>query len=101
MESYMPTETAKQIHRILCPTDFSPASRAAFEQAEQLAACTGASLLVLHAQLGWRASDPAGQADDETIQALSKVQPRCSGVHVEYLVHGGSPGEVICWVAQE
>jgi nucleotide-binding universal stress UspA family protein len=101
MDSHMPTETANPIRRILCPTDFSPASRAAFEQAERLATCTGASLLVLHAQPGWRATDLSGQADDETTQALSQVQSRVSGIHVEHFVHGGSPGEVICWVAQE
>jgi universal stress protein A len=101
MESHMPTETVNPIRRILCPTDFSPASGAAFEQAERLAASTGASLLVLHAQPRWTGIDAAGQADDETTQALSKIQPRVAGVQVEYLVHGGPPGEVICWVAQE
>ncbi|MEO8496212.1 MAG: universal stress protein [Planctomycetota bacterium] len=84
--------------RILCPTDFSPASNAAFEHAERLAVSTGASLLVLHAQPGWTAT---GEADDKTTQALANVQPRVSGVLVEHLVHGGPPGEVICWVAQE
>jgi universal stress protein A len=97
----MVTEAVNPICRILCPTDFSPASNAAFEYAERLAACTGADLLVLHAQPGWRATDPSGEVDDETTQALAKVQPRLSGVRIIHLVHGGPPGEVICWAAQD
>lgn len=92
---------SEPIRCILHPTDFSPASDVAFEYAERLAASTGASLLVLHAKPGWKIADPSSQADDETVQAISKIQPRVSGVHVDHLVQGGFPGEVICWVAQE
>ena len=92
---------ANPIRRILCPTDFSPASHAAFEYAERLAASTGAELLVLHAELGWGATASSDQPSAATTQALGKVQPREAGVHVEHLVDYGVPGEVICWVAQE
>ncbi|MFG0331856.1 MAG: universal stress protein [Maioricimonas sp. JB049] len=98
---HMPTEAANPIRCILHPTDFSPASGAAFEYAERLAACTGARLLVLHVHPGWNGAEANGEVDVETMRELTRLRPRESGVDVEHIVHRGAPGEVICWVAQE
>lgn len=97
----MSTEPAKPIRSILFPTDFSPAANTAFEYAERLAAVTGARLLVLHAQPGRDITGISDVADEKTRSMLEQVKARVPGVQVEHLVFGGSPGEVICWVAQE
>lgn len=98
----MSTKTTEPIRRILLPTDFSPAANVAQAYAERLAACAGASLLVLHVLQGW--GDDATSDDDSDAQMkqmLEGIQSREPGLVVEHLVHDGSPGEVICWIAQE
>ncbi|MCA9157938.1 MAG: universal stress protein [Planctomycetales bacterium] len=97
----MSERTTEPIRRILLATDFSPPANAAVEYAERLAACTGASLLVLtiRQRLG---SDPTSDESDDQMQRMfEEMCARVPGVPVEQLVLGGSPGEVICWVAQE
>ena len=97
----MSESTNEPISRILLPTDFSPAANLAVEYAERLVACTGASLLVLHVRQGWGTDEPSVDADEQMQRTLEQIRSRVPDVHVEHLVHGGSPGEVICWVAQE
>lgn len=97
----MSTATPNPIRRILFPTDFSPAASAAFEYAERLAASTGAELLVLHVKRDLPTVGPVCDVDSETKRQIRAVQSRCPEVDVEYLVYSGSPGEAICWIAQE
>lgn len=91
-------DDANSIRRVLYATDFSPASEAALEYAKRLAACSDASVLVLHVQPGWNG---IAEISEETTQELDKIQSRLSDADVELLIHGGPAGEVICWVAQE
>jgi len=97
----MSEQTTEPIRRILIPTDFSPAANVAAEYAERLAACANASLLVLHVQQGWGSDATSNEVDVQMKHTLEEIRSRVPGVHVEQLVHGGSPGEVICWVAQQ
>lgn len=97
----MSESSTEPIRRILLPTDFSAAANAAVEYAERLAACTSASLLVLHVRQGWGADAPSDEADEQMQRTIEQIRSRVPDVHVEQLIHGGSPGEVICWVAQE
>lgn len=99
----MSTPSANPIHRILLATDFSPASVAAFDYAERLAAATGAELLAVHAQGVadfWSGGD-LERVDEETNQKLNAVEPSLPGVQLERITHRGRPGEVICWMAQD
>ncbi|QEF97767.1 Universal stress protein [Stieleria maiorica] len=97
----MSTVTSKPIQRILFPTDFSPVANAAFGHAERLAASTGARLIVLHVQQGLATVGPINDVDRETIRQLRAVRPRHRNLDVSRLVYAGSPGETICWIAQE
>ena len=100
----MSTRLPEPIRSILFPTDFSPASSAAFGYAERLAASTGAGLLVLHV-FGipdfWGTGGKPNEVDEETKRKLKEIKPRLAGVHVEHIAHGGPPGQVICWIAQD
>ena len=99
----MTTQTVP-IRRILFPTDFSAASSAAFGYAERLAAATGADLLVLHV-FGlpdvWGTGGRTHDVDEQTKRKLREIKSSLAGVNVEHIAHGGPPGEVICWVAQQ
>ncbi len=86
----------KSINTILCPTDFSPASTAAWKYAEQLAFETGASVILLHTIDGREAA-----AFDNAQQKLTATVSHYHEVPVERLIQGGAAGEVICWLAQE
>lgn len=97
----MSKKTTKPIRRILLPTDFSPAAKVAQAYAERLAAWTGASLLVLHVPQGRGADATSDDSDDQMNHTLEGIRSREPGVVVEHLVHRGSAGEVICWIAQE
>jgi nucleotide-binding universal stress UspA family protein len=103
-EQAVSTQTPEPIRRILFPTDFSPASENAFGYAERLAASTGADLLILHvfriADV-WSAAGELPEADEQTKRKLQDVRPAAPDVRVEHIAHGGPPGEVICWLAQE
>lgn len=100
----MAADVIQPIRRILFPTDFSPAAQAAFAHAERLALGTGASLLVLHVfdmPDFWGTCGRPDEVDAEIKQKLSLISTNSPDVCVEYVAHGGSAGEVICWVAQE
>ncbi|PAY16125.1 universal stress protein UspA [Rhodopirellula sp. SM50] len=97
----MSTTAAKPIRRILFPTDFSPAANAAFEYAERLAASTGAGLLVLHVPQDSATVGPLNNVDSKKRRQLQAVQSQLSEVDIERIFYAGSPGEVICWIAQE
>jgi len=94
----------KLIHRILCPLDFSPASDLAFRYAEQLAESVGASLVLVHAFDVPATLDLVGQwkpADPHLQQQLDQVQTSLPAERMRREMHAGSPGEVICWLAQQ
>ena len=100
----MSTQSGEPIRPILFPTDFSEASKHAFDYAQRLAAKTGANLIVLHAFVipdVWGTGGKPEEVDEQTKQKLREIEPTLEGVHVEYFAHGGAPGEVICWLAQE
>ncbi len=97
----MSVRNIEPIRSILLPTDFSAAANVAVEYAERLAACTGATLLVLTVQQGWGSEATSDESADQMQRTLEGIRSRVPSVPVEHLVHGGSPGEVICWVAQE
>ncbi|MCA9216168.1 MAG: universal stress protein [Planctomycetales bacterium] len=97
----MSERTIEPIRRILFPTDFSPAASAAFEYAERLAAATGAGLLVLHVPQDSATVGPLNNVDGEKKRQLEAVQSQLPDVDIERTFYAGSPGEVICWIAQE
>lgn len=84
------------INCILCPTDFSEASVAAWQYAERLASETGASLILAHAFDGREAAETA-----QARQRLETVPLAYSQVKVQRILQPGAPGEAICWLAQE
>ena len=96
------------IRKILCPTDFSPASDAAFEFAATLARQYGASLLIVHVQeppaayqgVQWR--DGAIHPNREDLEAaLRKIEPPFSEVDSQYHLLAGDAAESIVRLAQE
>lgn len=92
------------IQRILVPTDFSPTSQRALDYATRLAESTGAAMILMHAlELPdtWSVSENPTESDPELMEKLRAIQPTSDKVVVERVVHGGPPGPVICWVAQE
>ena len=100
----MSAQPDEAIRRILFPTDFSPASYRAFRCAERLAVSTGATLIVLHVVAVpdmWGTGGQPDELDEETRRKLKEIRPRSANVHVEHIAHGGPPGEVICWIAQQ
>lgn len=97
----MSTATPNPIRRILFPTDFSPAASAAFEYAERLASSTGAKLLVLHVPQDSATVGPLNNVDGKKKRQLDAVRSESPDVVIERLFYAGSPGEVICWIAQE
>lgn len=99
----MKSET-QSLSRILFPTDFSSASREAFRHAERLALATGATLVILHVfELPdtWGTGGDLTRIDDEIKRKLQEIQPSDPKLSVEHVAHGGPPGQVICWVAQD
>lgn len=92
------------IQRILFPTDFSETSVAAQGHAERLAANTGAELLVLHVFAVpdvWGSGGMPDEVNEAAKKQLAEIQPRIPGVKMQHIAHGGPPGEVICWMAQQ
>ncbi len=92
------------IKRILCPIDFSETSQRAFEYAAALAESVGAEVVVLHAFDVPATLNMAGQhtpADASLRIRLEQVRPASTNVHISYVLHAGTPGEVICWLAQD
>jgi universal stress protein A len=91
------------IKRILCPIDFSHASGRAFAYAEALAKETSAELVLLHAFDVPETLNLMGQehpADPTLRDQLDRV-PVADDVRVVRQLHAGTPGAVICWMAQE
>ena len=98
----MPTKPL--IERILCPIDFSHVSGRAFAYAERLARDTGAELLLLHAFEVPETLNLVGQehpADPSVREQFDAIQASSPDVRLRRMMHAGSPGEVICWLAQE
>lgn len=94
----------EQIRRILCPTDFSGASNNAFQYCERLAASSGAEIVLLHVYEVpdfWGTGGREHALDPEIKKQLTSLRPTSQAVRVEYVAHGGQPGEVICWLAQQ
>lgn len=92
------------IKRILCPIDFSETSQRAFEYAAALAESVGAEVVVLHAFDVPATLNMAGQhtpADASLRVKLEQVRATSAKVHISYVLHAGTPGEVICWLAQD
>jgi nucleotide-binding universal stress UspA family protein len=89
------------ITRILCPVDFSPASMDAFEYAEELALAAKATLVLCHAfdrPATWELGDQSEPADESIKQQFLDVK---ATIPIERYLHAGSPGKVICWLAED
>jgi nucleotide-binding universal stress UspA family protein len=93
------------VTRILCPTDFSTGAAKAVEYAEKLAREADAELFLVHAfdtPVTYTISgqehprDPRIQEDLDAVLANSQHKPK-----IHRLQHAGTPGEVICWMAQD
>ena len=97
---------SRMIQRILCATDFSPCSRAAFDKALELAKRASAKLFLLHVLVPpspFLGKPPSSYlelqaraqrvADRRLTSALAKA--RNAGVRVEAQMTDGMPAEVI------
>ena len=86
------------------PIDFSPTSQRALEYASRLAECTGATLILMHAfdvPDAWGAGGQPSELDRDLMEQLKALQPSSDKIPIERVAHGGPPGPVICWIAQE
>jgi len=91
----------KMITRILCPIDFSKPSMEAFDYAHELALSTKATMVLCHAfdkPATWELGDQTEPADETIKQKLLDVK---STLPLERYLHVGSPGKVICWLAED
>jgi nucleotide-binding universal stress UspA family protein len=91
-------------HRILCPVDFSEASRQALQYGERLAAASGAEVVVLHAFDLPGSYDYPGQTrplDPTLRERLEMVRPASPQVKFHHALHAGLAGDVICWYAED
>jgi nucleotide-binding universal stress UspA family protein len=96
---------AREIRRVLLPTDFSECSAAAGELGLTLAKACGASVLLLHViqMPDWGHPDLAGWVEmqarlakaAETAMAPLAAQARAAGLEVEWLVTDGEPAAAI------
>jgi universal stress protein A len=105
---------AKKIRKVMMASDFSPASRAAFQRAVALARANRATLLVMHAvtmpppTLGgeyippqtWERIDRAARASAQKHVATLVAKARRAGVRAAGLVLSGSPYDVIVRAAR-
>jgi universal stress protein A len=95
----------EMIRRILCPTDFSSTADKAMRYAERLAIQTGADMYLVHAfgrpiELTVAAqTHPYDHQHEEHLNRLLVDSPLAN--RIIRLLHAGSAGEVICWLAQE
>jgi nucleotide-binding universal stress UspA family protein len=95
---------SEPFRRILCPIDFSEASRNTLEHAERLAAASGAEVIVLHAFDLPASYDHPGQTrplDPKLREQLEMLQPHSPHVMFRHVLHAGPAGDVICWYAQD
>jgi universal stress protein A len=102
------------MRRVMMASDFSPASRAAFARAVELARANRATLLLMHAvtlpppTLGgeyippqtWERIDAAARAAAQTQLAALVAKARRAGVRAVGLIMTGSPHEVIVRAAR-
>lgn len=105
---------AKKIRKVMMASDFSPASRAAFQRAVALARANRATLLVMHAvtmpppTLGgeyippqtWERIDKAARASAQKHVATLVAKARRAGVRAAGLVMSGSPYDAIVRAAR-
>lgn len=95
----------KMIQHILCPTDFSATSEKAVKYAEELAIEAGAELTLLHAfetPATWSLAGQTHPRDPRLEAQLNDVLSGSAHSHrIHRSLHAGSPGEVICWMAQD
>jgi universal stress protein A len=90
------------IKRILCPTDFSDAAQDAFHYADRLAQAMEAEVVLAHAFDTPAELNITGQtkpADPHVQEKIDAIKSQYDSVKVTRLLHAGSPGEVICWLA--
>ena len=93
------------IQRILCPTDFSANAARALEYAEHLAREADAELYLVHAferPVNFSISGqehPRDQRIQSELDAVLATSSHQKKIHRKQ--HAGSPGEVICWMAQD
>jgi len=94
------------VKKILFPTDFSPASEAAFGYATSLARATDATLLILHVE---EPVVPYGAGEvlmtdaptEGARQKLETVVPNDRSVKVEHRLVLGSPADQIVRIAED
>ncbi|HEX7379151.1 MAG TPA: universal stress protein [Pirellulales bacterium] len=91
------------IKRILCPIDFSHAAGRAFAYAEILAKELSAELVLLHVFNVPETLNLVGQEHpaDPSLRERFDAVPVSPDVRVTRVLHAGSAGEVICWLAQQ
>ena len=89
------------ITRILCPVDFSSPSMEAFKYAEELALAMKASLVTCHAFDRPASLDLGDQTEPADESIKQKLLDLNSTIPLERYLHAGSPGKVICWLAED
>lgn len=88
--------------RILCATDFSQTATQAFQLAQNLARDSQAELLLVHAFETPKDLTAESQSIPQDPKIAEQVHALVAAASVPTtpLLHAGSPGEVICWIAQ-
>jgi nucleotide-binding universal stress UspA family protein len=90
------------LRTILCPTDFSPCSEAAFTAACALAQPLGATVAVLHVVTPALPCETAPEPTAENLwKQLLRFQPAAPEVHVEHLLEHGPPVQKTLEVARQ
>jgi nucleotide-binding universal stress UspA family protein len=96
------------IHRILCPTDFSPRAQHAFHAACALARDYKAQLVLLHVQPPARGGEEINalitkpeEIKQHIQQKLEGLQPHDTSVQVQRLVKAGNVASEIVHAAKE
>lgn len=92
--------------KILVATDFSDASRFAFEVADRLAHQSGAKLIVLHVEPGQPRIGPAyydipDPGINEIARKLAAIKPDSPGTPIEHRIEAGDPATEIARIAIE
>jgi nucleotide-binding universal stress UspA family protein len=90
------------ITRILCPTDFSDAAQDAFHYADRLGQLMQAEIVLAHAFDTPAELTMTGQtkpADTHLQEKMDSIKSQYASSKLTRLLHAGSPGEVICWLA--
>ena len=87
--------------QILCPIDFSEASKSALQYAEELAIKSDAKLVIAHAFARPATWDQEGQREPSSQVVRERMDAVTCNVPFTHVMHAGPPGPVICWLAQE